>query len=165
MPDNLRIEQVDARAEPVLHNLVNHYLYDMAEWFEFDSEPDATYTFDLEPFWRTDHAVYLAYVGELPVGFALLAPGERFIGKPGWDLEEFFVLRRYRRSHIGHELAAYVWRAHPGEWIVRVFLGNRTALPFWHRCIKTFAGGRYQQERVVRYERHWDHLRFSSPAQ
>lgn len=162
LPDGLRFAVVGKESAEVFDNLVNHYLYDMAEWFGYDSAPDGTYTMDDATPWATDHQVYFAYVGTLPVGFALIRPGERFLGAPGWDMEEFFIMRRYRRCQVGHTFAHHVWRQHPGRWIVRVFVGNRPALPFWHRCVSAFTAGAYEQQRVYRYERHWDHLLFDS---
>ena len=38
LPDNFRIARVDRTADDVLGNLFEHYLHDMAQWFEFDTD-------------------------------------------------------------------------------------------------------------------------------
>jgi predicted acetyltransferase len=58
-----------------------------------------------------------------------------------FDVEEFFVLRRHRRSGVGRRAAMLLWNRLPGRWIVRVSEGNRGAVPFWTRVIGEYTGG------------------------
>ena len=46
--------------------------------------------------------VYLAYHKQIPIGFGLVGSAEAFISDADVkDLDEFFVVRRYRRSGVG----------------------------------------------------------------
>jgi predicted acetyltransferase len=40
-------------------------------------------------------------------------------------------MRRYRRSGVGRQAAALLWRRFPGKWTVRVTEANRGGLAFW----------------------------------
>ena len=48
-----------------------------------------------------------------------------------FDIAEFFVLRRYRRSGVGREAAFLAWDRFPSSWTVRVAERNAGALAFW----------------------------------
>ena len=70
------------------------------------------------------------------VGFTLVSRGSPASDDPDdLDLQEFFVLRRYRRMGVGREAARLLWNRLRGRWIVRVSRGNRVALPFWSATI------------------------------
>jgi predicted acetyltransferase len=76
------------------------------------------------------------------VGFALATRGSPATDDLSvFDVAEFFVIRRYRRSGVGQRAAVLLWNRLPGKWIVRVSEGNSGALPFWTRVIAEFTGG------------------------
>jgi predicted acetyltransferase len=81
-------------------------------------------------------------------GFALVQPDSVVSAKTGiWDMEDFFIMRRYRRRGLGTELARQVWQKHPGQWEIRVLDGNTSALRFWsaaatEQCKKTVTPGK-----------------------
>lgn len=159
-----RFERVDRGADRVLRNLIEHYLHDMAEWFEFDTGEDGAYEYSTDEVWDAGCDVFLAYVGDIPVGFALVADAEsRVPGANARDLKEFFVVRRHRRSGLGTRLARHVWDAYPGAWLVRVYQGNRPAMPFWRRTIDDYTGGRFREEaRTGADGRAWSYFTFGN---
>jgi ribosomal protein S18 acetylase RimI-like enzyme len=53
-----------------------------------------------------------------------------------WDMQHFFVMRKYRHRGLGSELARRVWCEHPGPWEVRVVENNDAALRFWSNVVK-----------------------------
>ena len=40
-----RVQKVDQSADPILRNLFELYLHDMAEWFEFDTSSEGSFSF------------------------------------------------------------------------------------------------------------------------
>ena len=161
LPDGFRISQEDPRSARVLGNLFEHYLHDMAEWFDFDTREDGAYSYPVETCWEDGNAVFFAYAGAIPVGFALVSSAEMWTGdKHGHDLKEFFVVRRYRRSGVGTALARHVWEAHTGSWLVRVYQDNRPALPFWRAAIAAYAGGQWDEEARTVDDKLWSYFRF-----
>lgn len=161
----LRFEPVDASAAPVLSNLFEHYLYDMAEWFGFDSHEDGLYHYPAHICWEDGRQMYFAYADGLPIGFARVGSAADWTGDAAArDLQEFFVMRRYRRQGVGRVFAEHVWKAHPGAWLVRVFRGNRPALPFWRAAIAAYTDGAYREEERAVEERVWSFFTFVSTA-
>ncbi len=140
VPANFHIAVVDRSSDNILRNLFEHYLHDMAEWFEFDARRDGSYAYDTDPIWSAGVRVYFAYAGTIPIGFALVGSAEEWLGNlDAYDLKEFFVVRRYRRHGVGKVLAQHVWGSHRGDWLVRVYQGNAPALPFWRSTIASYA--------------------------
>jgi len=142
----LRMERVDRSADPVLRNLFEHYLHDMAEWFGFDTEEDGAYAYPTENVWEHGCDVFLAYADRIPIAFALVdQAGSRVPGSTGRDLKEFFVVRRHRRDGVGEAFARHVWDQYPGPWLVRVYRGNVPAIPFWRKAITDYTGGDFHE--------------------
>jgi predicted acetyltransferase len=157
------IRRVDRSHDATLQNLFEHYLHDMAEWFQFDYAPDGRYAYD-PAFYRDNGAeVWFAYVGEIPIAFAVVGSAQAFIDDAdAKDLDEFFVVRRYRRSGVGRDFARQVWDAYSGRWVVRVFQGNVPALPFWRGAIAEYTDHAYREEvRSIR-ERPWSYFTFDN---
>lgn len=162
LPNEFRIEREDASFAPVLKNLFEHYLYDMAEWFEYDSDEKATYDYPVARCWAGDGCVYVPYAGDIPIGFAIVSRAEAPVETDCRDMKEFFVVRRHRHGGVAQALAAHVWDRHPGPWLVRVFRGNRPAVPFWRKTVAAYTSGRYQEHEREAYDRLWSYFSFRS---
>ena len=145
--DRFQVIRVDQAADGVLTNLMELYLHDMAEWFQFDNHPDGRYGYDTQNLWDKGMDVYFVYSGNNPIGFGIIDTAERFSDDPTMhDMDEFFVIRRYRRSGLGHAFATYLWKQYTGTWIVRVYHRNQPALPFWRSTISRHTGGEYEEK-------------------
>ena len=54
--------------------------------------------------------MYLAKVGGSITGFALIGPGDEWLGASGThDVHEFFIMRRFRRGGLGVSMATFLW--------------------------------------------------------
>jgi predicted acetyltransferase len=78
----------------------------------------------------------------LLVGFALITRGSPASNDPDvFDVAEFFVVRRHRRSGVGRR-AAFLFRDRfAARWIVRVSEANQSGLQFWTSVIAEYTGG------------------------
>jgi predicted acetyltransferase len=162
LPDDFRIDAVDASAAPTLVNLFEHYLHDMAEWFGFDTEQNGAYGYPAQKCWDNGAVVYFAYAGGVPIGFAIVTAAESPVETRTLDLKEFFVVRRHRRSGVGRAFANTVWDRHPGPWLVRVYRGNLPALPFWRGCVADYSGGRFRELERESNDKLWSYFTFRS---
>jgi predicted acetyltransferase len=159
----LEVTRVGRDANTIVTNLFEFYMHDMAEWFRFDTDVDGKYHYDLDRHWDRGDRFYLARVDGALAGFAVVGPPLPFIEDPNArDINEFFVLRRYRRERIGEHLARAVWDAEPADWLVRVFEGNRPAVPFWRGAIARYTDDRYVEERRFHNEKWWAFFTFSN---
>lgn len=165
LPLGFRIEVVTRDADTILRNLFEHYLHDMAVWFEFDTKESGAYEFPTGEIWEQGYQVNLLYNGRLPVGFALIGSGEEFVRQAGVnDIDEFFVLRRYRRRGVGRAFATTLFDRMPGDWLVRVFQRNRDGIPFWRSTIDLYTGSSFSETTHTVNGYPWSYFLFRSPG-
>ena len=165
LPDGFRIVEVGRECDAVLGNLFEHYLHDMAVWFEFDPKESGAYEYPTGEIWDAGYRVFLLYREEIPVGFALVGSGEEFVRQAEVnDVDEFFVLRRYRRQGLGSAFAAALFDRLPGEWLVRVFARNQDGIPFWRSLIAAYTGSRYSETEHEVEGYGWSYFLFRSPG-
>jgi predicted acetyltransferase len=123
---------------PVIEQLIQLYLYDMASEHPWPLEADGRYAYDfLDRFWQ--HPYILLSEGEI-AGFALVIRGCPITGDPApWFMAEFFVLRPYRRRGFGREAVRHLLTQHTGPWNIAVLQANTQAEAFWHKALVEFA--------------------------
>ena len=162
-PSNLLISKIGPESEVLLRNLFEHYLHDMAEWFEIDTQADGSYSYDTSWIWKTGCDAYLAKVVDSIAGFALVGPADEWLGDVGaQDVHEFFVIRGFRRSGFGQRMATLLWNERPGEWLVRVLELNAPAVLFWRTAISRHSRGSYEEEGRIFKGRPWRFFKFVS---
>jgi len=152
---------IDSKNLPVLENLMQLYLYDfsvylcddeneaMNERGRFDAGfPLARYAAGREGVYQ--YKGWLARVDGLWAGFALI--GTRLLADapgPGWNVDEFFVMRCFRRQGVGGEMAHRVFGTARGYWQISEIVENTPAQAFWRAVIGAYTGGRFEDfERI-----------------
>jgi predicted acetyltransferase len=130
----------------LLSNLLELYTHDLSAAFpSIEIGPDGRYGYpQLALYWSEPERrfPFLIRCDDRVAGFALATRGSPASEDPSvFDIAEFFVLRRYRRSGVGGRAAVLLWNRLPGRWLVRVSEGNLGALPFWAGVIAELTGG------------------------
>ena len=139
------LEPATSAHADLLANLLELYLHDLSAAFpDVELGTNGRYGYSkLALYWSEPERrfPFLIRCGTRVAGFALVTRGSPATDDPDvFDVAEFFVLRRYRRSGVGRRAAVLLWNRLPGTWIVRVFEGNPGAVPFWSRIIEDFTG-------------------------
>ncbi|WP_202879349.1 GNAT family N-acetyltransferase [Nocardioides cynanchi] len=128
----LTVTEAGAADRPVVEALWQLYQHDLSEFRHSAPGPDGRFDAGRLRSYadRPDRAAYVARLGDVPCGFALvrgLADGRtRRMG-------EFFVTRSARRRGVAAELARSVVSAHPGPWEIPFQDENPRAAAFWRR--------------------------------
>ena len=78
-------------------------------------------------------------VDQEPAGFAIV----RRTGAQAYDMEQFFVLRKFRRSGVGTRAAHMLFGNFPGRWTVEQIAANTAAQRFWRGVIGAYTKGDY----------------------
>jgi predicted acetyltransferase len=160
---HLSISKIGPDSNVLLRNLFEHYIHDMAEFFDIDTGADGSYSYDTSAIWTRGDEVYLAKSSDSIAEFALVGSAVEWLGDSStYDMREFFVIRRFRRSGFGRTIATYVWNQHPGEWLVRVVERNVAAVLFWRTAISRQSPGSYVEEGRMVNGRPWRFFRFTS---
>jgi predicted acetyltransferase len=148
--EEVSLEVATADDHTLLSNLLELYIHDMSRAFpDIELGADGRFGYRRLPLYWSEPDRRFAFLikcnGRL-AGFALAKRGSPAMEDPDvLDVEEFFVLRRYRRSGVGFRAAFLLWNKLPGTWTVRVSEGNPDALPFWAAVIDQFTDGRASQ--------------------
>lgn len=130
----------------LLSNLLELYIHDLSDVFPgIELGADGRFGYDKLPLYWSERDRRFAFVircGGRIAGFVLATRGSPAADDPEFlDVAEFFVLRRHRRSGVGHRAAVLLWQRIPGKWTVRVSEGNGGALAFWRGVVAEFTSG------------------------
>ena len=132
-----------------LQQMLELYQYELSDIWPQDADIEAKYGYDLDRH-RAGHRfhAYVALSGSQYAGFALVAPAA-VTRQDGHWMEQFFILKRYRRAGAGLALAQHVFSRHPGPWEVGQMPTNHAAQAFWRRTIAAVTGGSYVEVQVT----------------
>jgi predicted acetyltransferase len=147
MPLTIQLARTDDFS--ALEQMLELYQYDLSDIWLQDTDERCRYGFDLTRHKRADRSrAYIAMDGAQYAGFALTAPAIVTRTEGTW-MEQFFILKRYRRSGAGRALARHVFFSHPGSWEVGQIAGNAAAYSFWRKVIGEVTEGQFTELQVT----------------
>ena len=150
---------------PALQQMLELYQYELSDIWHQDADAQACYGYDLSAHRQgLQRHAHVALQGNQYAGLALVAPA-RVTRREGCWMEQFFVLKRFRRSGTGRALALHTLRSHPGAWEVGQMTANTAAQAFWRRVIGDCTAGAFTEQWLT--EGPWQGLvqRFEVPGQ
>jgi predicted acetyltransferase len=162
---HLEVIRATAEQEPIVANLLELYAHDFSEFYDVKLGSDGRFGYrDLPLYWREPNRhPFLVKIGGNWAGLVLVKRGSAISGNETvWDMAEFFVVRSYRRSGIGTQIAHEIWKQFPGRWEVRVLQSNRTAFDFWKHAIEAIAGQAIDPVRFEKNGESWHLFSFES---
>lgn len=134
---------------PALGQMLELYQYELSDLWDQDLDDQGRFGYDLSRHRQAERFfAHVLRVGSHPAGFALVAPAA-VTQQEGFWMEQFFVLRKYRRAGHGLALARHVFQHHPGPWEVGQMPGNTAARQFWRRVVAHLTQGRYGEVEVT----------------
>ncbi len=145
---SLVCRRAEARDFPALEQMLELYQYELSDIWLQDTDALGRYGYDLSRHKQAERFfAYVACEGEQYVGFALVAPAAVTLAEGSW-MEQFFVLKRFRRSGVGLRLAEHVIVSHPGNWEIGQMHANLPAQGFWRRVVQKLTDGKYVELQV-----------------
>ncbi|MCG9671948.1 GNAT family N-acetyltransferase [Vibrio chagasii] len=142
----VQLIEIKEQERKVLENLFSYYIYDMTEYMKWSPNNEGKFSYDTSQFdvyWeREDHISYFIYVDAELAGFVLVRryPSDLSI----YDIEQFFVLRKFKGQGVGKEALAQVVSVFTGKWQIRVLLENSAALYFWKSAVSRIVGDKFR---------------------
>ncbi len=123
-----------------IQRMLELYQHDLSDIWQQDLDAHGEYGYALDHYWAQEHChPFVALVDGHYAGFALVDGAVR-LGPEGYWMDQFFVLRKYRRGGVGRALATQVFAALPGRWEVGQMLDNHAAQTFWRSVIAGYTG-------------------------
>ncbi len=145
----------------VCEHLLQLYMYDFSEFAGGTPGPDGVFHYHddfgqrwgqpwFHPFilWVLDEEPRDRITAWRPAGFAFVANTTYFGGRAApdqWSMDDFFVMRKYRRGGVGAMLARQSFDAFRGRWEVAEMPQNVAAQAFWRKTIGEYTDGRFEE--------------------
>lgn len=161
---NLSLQQVLPTQRHIIENLFGYYIYEMSGFLQLNPNSDGQYSFNpesLSAYWQLPNSSYIPYfiyVDQNIAGFALVRRYPQC--QALWDMEQFFVLRKYASQGVGHKAFAQVCAQHQGQWQIRVLKENVKALHFWKSAVSQLCAGVYSHTFDIDIDLEMHFLRF-----
>src|SRR3990172_12228184 len=147
----MRIELIAATDAdyPVVQQLSAYYIYDMSEFTGWHCPDTGRYGGGDEFFsgWRAgkNYPFLIRVDGEL-AGFA----GVKYDAQQSeYAIQEFFVLRKFRRRGVGKAIAFMLFDRFRGQWKVQQLVVNTPAICFWQATINEYTNGKFECAETV----------------
>jgi predicted acetyltransferase/ADP-ribose pyrophosphatase YjhB (NUDIX family) len=127
----LRVEVAGHDDWPVIERLWQLYQHDLSEFRHSSPDADGLFRSIRLPRYlgHQESTAYLARLGDVPCGFALVSG----VGRRQRLMGEFFVTRSTRGGGTAAAFAGEVFARHPGPWVIPFQNENPRAAAFWRR--------------------------------
>ncbi len=136
----VRLESIEPDRRPALEAMLQLYIHDFSEFWvgqdrgelldsgQFESDPR------LDRYWtEPDRSAWFIRANGHLAGFALLSGLSHSSQPTDFDMAEFFVVRKHRRTGVGFEAARQLIAPRSGQWEIAVVRANVGPLDFWRR--------------------------------
>ena len=144
---NVRLVEVDG-TDVRLRHLAQLYHYDFSEFMKADVAGDGLYrSIGFETSYRGDSFErYLIEVDGKLAGFVIVSLGQAYRdpAEQVWWIDEFFVMRAYRRRGVGERAARELFKR-GGAWEVGQVAPNTAGQAFWRSIIDRYTNGAYEE--------------------
>jgi len=146
MPPDLSVRRATPADRLPLQRMLELYQHDLSDIWDQDLDLHGVFGYALDRYWQDPACTpHVFTVAGSYAGFALVDASVKLPGGEHW-MDQFFVMKKYRRRGVGRAAAAAVLAAHPGRWQVGQMALNTAAQAFWRRTIEGCTGGRFSEQ-------------------
>jgi len=148
-PSIVVVRKASAEDRLPLYRMLELYQHDLSDIWDQDLDVHGEYGYNLDRFWREkDCHPFVLTVDENYAGFALVDTTVK-VGVDGYWMDQFFILKKYRRQGAGRVLAQQVFAALPGKWEVGQMINNPAAQAFWRSTIASYTQDNYLESTLL----------------
>jgi len=161
----IAVRRAASEEQHVIANLLQLYMYEFSASQGTDLNSDGRYEWDgLDDYWNDRRlSPFLVLVDGSIAGFALIQGCSAITCQTDvWDMEDFFILAKYRRRGVGIRVANDLMRQFRGQWEIRVLPGNGPALNFWRAAIARLCRKEIRSKPTFVGAREFEVFRFES---
>ncbi len=142
----IEIETVLLEQQDTFAQLMNLYNYDFTE-YNNDDVKETGYFYGYYGIWTDDrNHLFIRVDGNL-AGFVVVKDGgyKYLDDKNSHNIDEFFIMKKYRRNGVGSYVAKTVFDMFKGAWEVCQMQNNMPARKFWKTVISEYTDNNYQE--------------------
>ena len=133
---DISIFEASIEEKELLRNFLALYLHDLSEYTErLDINRQGFFDYrDLNKYYYRNFLIPLLYkVNQRYAGFILLDQKPYAPKNVDNFINEFFILKKYRRKGIAKMVIKDLFELYPGKYLVLQLSANLPAINFWHR--------------------------------
>jgi len=125
------------------------YQYELSDIWEQELDVNGEYGYALDRYWAVGECKpFVLKVADRYAGFALVNRESKVDQGAHW-MDQFFVLKKYRRHGFGTAAAGEVFSAVPGAWEVGQMMSNYVAQAFWRSVIASYTRGNFSEVKLT----------------
>ncbi len=148
----------------VLERLFSFYVYEFSQITQLGPDNQGDYPYNpqlIAPYRQPtqDQLGYFIVCADKLAGFALIQKAQQH-----YDVEQFFVVKKFTRQGVGQRAFSQIVTLHPGHWQIRVLLQNTGAQKFWRSAIQANVDTRYIHNQELERGQTMDFFRFTTSA-
>lgn len=143
-----KLYEASLEEKSIILNLMQLYTYELSfyedETTNFTLLDTGLYALSkyIELYWEEENRYpYILKCDDNLAGFILV----RFNEDGMYEISEFFVLNKYRKTGIGTFMANEIFKKYKGKWEVRTLLKNKRAQEFWRKVINNISEGNFKE--------------------
>lgn len=132
-----------------LHRMLELYQHDLSDIWDQDLDMHGEYGYELDRYWNKEGcSPYVFNIDGRYAGFALVDERVRIPDGRFW-MDQFFVLKKYRRQGVASRAARAVFDNHAGAWQVGQMPHNLVARRFWRKVIGQYTAGNFTETQLT----------------
>ena len=143
----IMLKRVVTDTESVLINLMEKYEYEFSQYHHWDVHGNGLFDCYYEEEYREENGKYAAFLieanGKL-AGFVMIGDGISGDRKTDYQVNELFVMHKYRRCGIGKQVLLEILGAYKGTWQVNYHANNIASACFWERVTDEYSEGKHE---------------------
>lgn len=143
----VELKQVTVDEKEILRNLLEKYNYEFSRWDKRDVNKPGLYGYKyLDNYWTEDKRwACFILVDDKSAGFAMVIDLPEVADRESdFQMAEFFVLYKYRRSGVGRQAFLKILDMHKGRWQLKRHPANTVSVLLRDRVINEYTNGRYE---------------------
>jgi len=142
------LRQAERAEREILANLLEKYDYEFSQYDGRDVNKLGLYGYEyLDCYWWPNEkrwAYFIEVDGKL-AGFVMVIDLPEVEGtETDFQIAEFFVMHKYRRSGVGRQAFFEALDKHKGRWQLRQHPKNTVSVHFWENVINEYMKGQYE---------------------
>lgn len=143
----VNLKQVTSDKKEILRNLLEKYDYEFSQWDKRDVNELGLYGYQyLDYYWTQENRwAYFVMVDNHLAGFVMVIDlPEVSDRETDFQMAEFFIMHKYRRSGIGKLTFFKILDKHKGKWQLKLHPANTASVYFWNNVIKEYTKGQFE---------------------
>lgn len=146
-PMNVELQLVKLEEREILSNLLEKYEYEFSQYDNQDVNKLGLYGYQyLDYYWTEKNRwAYFIIVDEKLAGFVMVIDLPEVDDRDtDFQIAEFFVMYKYRRTGVGKQAFFKVLDLHKGKWQLKRHPKNLSSVYFWNKVINEYTNGNYE---------------------